>query len=188
MKELSRYRLRYAADLLRAGGVVCHPTEAVWGLACVPENAAAVARICTLKRRDPEKGLLLVTDSVDRLQALLAPLPASRREAVLESWPGPYTWVIPDEEFAPSWVRGRFSSVAVRVTDHPLTAALCKAVGGCLVSTSANPASLEPARSQQQAERYFAGAVNYYLPGRLGGRRQPSCIRDALSGDTLRSA
>ena len=188
MTGLSRYRLRYAADVLLAGGVVCHPTEAVWGLACTPENAAAVARICALKQRDPQKGLLIVSDSVDRIQSLLASLPDGRRKAVLESWPGPFTWVVPDTEFAPVWVRGRFDSVAVRVSAHPLTAALCKAVGGCLVSTSANPASLEPARSQQQAQRYFADAVNYYLPGRLGGRRQPSCIHDALSGDTLRSA
>lgn len=188
MTELSRYRLSHAADLLRSGGVICHPTEAVWGLACLPDNPAAVLRVCELKQRDPQKGLLLVADSVARVQPLLEGLPEARRDAVLDSWPGPFTWVIPDTDFAPPWVRGRYSSVAVRVSDHPLTVALCKTLGSCLVSTSANPAGLEPARSQQQAQRYFGCAVNYYLPGRLGGRRQPSCIRDALSGNTLRSA
>ncbi|WP_372860883.1 L-threonylcarbamoyladenylate synthase [Spongiibacter sp.] len=186
MTSVLSYRLRRAADLLRAGAVLAHPTEAVWGLACLPGDAAAVARICELKQRDPGKGLLLVADSVERLAPLLAALPPARRDALLASWPGPVSWVIPDTEFAPDWVRGRHPSVAVRVSDHPLTAQLCRAVGSCLVSTSANPAGREPARSQYQAQRYFGAAVNYYLPGRLGGRTQPSRICDALSGDILR--
>ncbi len=186
MTSISQFRLRRAADLLQAGAVISHPTEAVWGLACLPSNAAAVARICQLKQRDPAKGLLLVADSIERVAPLLAGLSATRREAVLAAWPGPVTWVLPDVEFASPWVRGRHASVAVRVSDHPLTVQLCRAVGSCLVSTSANPAGREPARSQYQAQRYFGAAVNYYLPGRLGGRTQPSCIRDALSGDILR--
>lgn len=186
MNAISQFRLRRAADVLLAGGVVCHPTEAVWGLACLPGDAAAVARICELKQRDPAKGLLIVADSVARIAPLLSSLPEERKQALLQSWPGPVSWVIPDREFVPEWVRGRFDSVAVRVSDHPLTGALCRAIGSCLVSTSANPAGLEPARSQSQAQRYFATAVDYYLPGRLGGRLQPSCIRDALTGDILR--
>lgn len=184
--KVSRFRLRRAVDLLQAGGVVCHPTEAVWGLACMPNNPAAVARVCAMKQRDPAKGLLLVADSIERVGPLLETLSASQRERVLSTWPGPVTWVIPDTEFAPAWVRGRFNSVAVRVSDHPLTAALCKVANSCLVSTSANPAGLPPARNQEQAQRYFAAAVHYYMPGRSGGRDKPSAIRDALTGELFR--
>ena len=184
--NVSQFRLRRAVDLLHAGGVVCHPTEAVWGLACMPDNPAAVARVCGMKQRDPAKGLLLVADSIERVAPLLERLDESQRERVLATWPGPVTWVIPDSEFAPAWVRGRFASVAVRVSDHSLTAALCRAAGSCLVSTSANPAGLAPARNQQQAQRYFAASVHYYLPGRNGGRDKPSAIRDALTGELFR--
>lgn len=182
-----RYRLRHAADLLARGGVVCHPTEAVWGLAARPGDATAVARILQIKKRPPEKGVLLVADSVARVAPLLATLPAERRAEVLASWPGPVTWVLPDPTgLLPSWVRGDHQSVAVRVSDHPLTVALCRAAGSCLVSTSANPAGREPARSQREAQRYFGGLIDNYLPGATGNRTQPSEIRDALSGDILR--
>ncbi len=184
--NVSRYRLLRAVDLLRAGGVVCHPTEAVWGLACLPHNPAAVARICDMKQRDPAKGLLLVADSIDRVRPLLESLTTTQRDRVLNSWPGPVTWVLPDTEFAPPWVRGHFDSVAVRVSEHPLTRALCAAADSCLVSTSANPAGMNPARDQQQAQRYFAAAVHYYMPGRCGGRDKPSAIYDALTGAVLR--
>jgi L-threonylcarbamoyladenylate synthase len=72
------------------------------------------------------------------------------------------------------------------VSNHPLTVALCQAANTCLVSTSANPAGLEPARSQTEVQRYFRSAVDYYLPGRTGGLAQPTGIRDALTGQVLR--
>lgn len=180
------YRLRRAADVLWSGGVVCHPTEAVWGLACLPGQLTAVQRIWDLKQRDPAKGLILVSDSAERFAPLLEGLPAEARQQVLASWPGPNTWVIPDLDTIPVWIRGRFASVAVRVSDHPLTAALCRAADSVLVSTSANPAGAEPAVNQVQAQRYFARDVDYYLPGATGGLQQPTTIRDALSGEVLR--
>ncbi len=184
----SQFRLRYAAHVLAAGGVVSHPTEAVWGLAALPGDAAAVARIQQIKNREVGKGLLLVADSVARVAPLLEGLPEACRQRVLASWPGPVSWVLPDPGYIPAWVRGDHKSVAVRVSDHPLTVALCGAVNSCLVSTSANPAGREPARAQRQVQRYFGNGVDYYLPGATGQRAGPSEIRDALSGKLLRPA
>lgn len=182
----SQFRLRYAADVLYSGGVVSHPTEAVWGLAVLPDNPVAVRKILQIKERDPTKGLVLVAESVQRVEHLLQYLPATRRDVVLASWPGPFTWVIPDFGLLPVWVTGGRNSVAIRVSDHPLTVALCQAVDSWLVSTSANPATLPPARNQRQVQRYFGSQVDYVLPGATGDRSQPSEIRDALSGDILR--
>jgi L-threonylcarbamoyladenylate synthase len=181
------FRFRQAVECLLEGGVIAHPTEAVWGLACLPEDQEAVLRICGLKDRDPGKGMILVAEHADRFDALLAELPELARRRVLASWPGPNTWILPDpQRLVPDWVRGEHDGVAVRVTEHPLTAALCAAVDGPLISTSANPAGRLPARRIWQARRYFGAAVDCYLAGDTGGRRRPSVIRDALTGQVLR--
>jgi len=182
------YRLRRAAALLRAGAVISHPTEAVWGLACVPWDNAAVTHILNIKNRDPAKGLVLVADCVERFDSVLANLPATIREVLEASWPGPHTWVVPDYGWAPAWIRGSHNSVAIRVSDHPLTSALCRVANICLVSTSANPAGREPARTQSEVQHYFRSQIDYYLPGRTGDLAQPTDIRDALSGEYLRGA
>ena len=182
----AQYRLRRAAALLRAGKVITHPTEAVWGLACVPWSHSAVAQIFRLKQRDPAKGLVLVADHISRFQGVIPDLPEDVQATLMASWPGPHTWVVPDTGWAPEWIRGSHQSVAIRVSNHPLTVALCQAANTCLVSTSANPAGLEPARSQAAAQRYFRSAVDYYLPGRTGGLAQPTGIRDALTGQVVR--
>ncbi|OYT94503.1 MAG: hypothetical protein CFE49_17890 [Pseudomonas sp. PGPPP3] len=64
---------------------------------------------------------------------------------------------------------------------------LC-ALTGPLVSTSANPSGRPPALSRLRIEQYFVGQLDGVLDGRLGGRKNPSQIRDLLSGAQVRSA
>lgn len=182
----SSFRHRFAADILAAGGVVCHPTEAVWGLACLPHRHTAVARICALKGRPVGKGLILVADCAERFAGLLARLPEQQRQAVLATWPGPHTWLLPIDDSIPAWICGDHDTVAVRVSNHPLTAGLCAAADSALVSTSANPAGEPAARRGWQARRYFGDAVDCYLQGDTGGRKNASSIRDAMSGARIR--
>ena len=52
-----------AVETFRQGGVVAYPTEAVWGLGCVPTDQRAVHKILNLKQRSVDKGLILVGSS-----------------------------------------------------------------------------------------------------------------------------
>ena len=52
--------LQEAASVLRAGGVVLHATEGVWGLACDPHQRRAVEKILDIKGRAAAKGVILI--------------------------------------------------------------------------------------------------------------------------------
>ena len=84
-----------------------------------------------------------------------------------------------------SRISGAHSSVALRVSAHPVVRALCQQFGGPLVSTSANPQNLAPATTQLRARGYFGDAV-HYAPGAVGKQRNPSQIKDLLSDKVLR--
>lgn len=186
MQELT---LDSVADLLKAGGVITYPTEAVWGLGCDPGNEAAVHKVLALKQRPIEKGMILVAAEPSQLAGwvLLDALPGPRRDAVLASWPGPNTWIVPAGDKAPRWVTGAHDGIAVRVSAHPLVQALCRVWGGPLVSTSANLAGEEPARSREQLDPRLLARLDGLLDGQIGASAQPTVIRDALSGATLRA-
>lgn len=187
MSYCSPFRLAKAARMIHAGAVVAHPTEAVWGLTCSPWNAAAVARLLQVKRRAPEKGLILIGRHTGDFEALLAQLSESQRAAVEQSWPGPNTWIVPDPGgLIPSWVRGEHQTQALRVSNHPLTSALCEAVGGPIISTSANLSGRPSPFSAWQVRAQLGNTVDYYLHGSTGGGRKASSIRDAISGEILR--
>lgn len=182
------YRLRHIARVLHAGGVIAYPTEAVWGLGCDPHNEHAVARLLALKQRPVEKGVILIAADVEQLSPYLRGLPEEKLALLRASWPGPNTWLVPDNGAAPAWITGGRGTLAVRVTAHPLAAALCRAFGGAVVSTSANRAGEVPARSLLQVRQYFGDALDAVLPGSLGGLQNPTRIRDAMTGATCRMA
>ncbi len=178
------FRLRRAAAALHAGAVIAYPTEAVWGLGCDPANGAAVLRLLALKHRPVDKGLILIAADAAQLRAFLAP--AALPEPVAASWPGPSTWLLPAAADTPSWLTGEHDTLAVRVTAHPLAAALCRAFGGPLVSTSANRAGRPPAKSALAVRREFGDDLDLIVNGPLGGQARPTPIRDARSGAYLR--
>jgi L-threonylcarbamoyladenylate synthase len=182
---VGQWRVQQAAQVVRQGGVIAYPTEAVWGLGCDPWNMEAVYRLLALKARPVDKGLILVAADIAQFNFLLADLPRSWRAQLQLSWPGPNTWLVPHQGRLPERITGRHDSVALRVSDHPLVRALC-ALTGPLVSTSANPAGRPAARSRLRVEQYFPGQLDAVLGGALGGRKNPSLIRDLRTGRVIR--
>lgn len=183
----SVWQVQQAAQKIRQGAVIAYPTEAVWGLGCDPFNEAAVMRLLALKDRPMHKGLIVVAADIQQFAWLLEGLTDSELRQLTASWPGPHTWLVPHYNRVPQWVSGKHSTVAIRVSAHPLVARLC-ALTGPLISTSANPNGRLPAKSRLRIEQYFHGQLDMVLGGELGQQRQPSSIRDLRSGQILRSA
>ena len=181
--------LEQAASVLRDGGLIVYPTESVWGLGCDPANADAVQRLLTLKQRPQSKGVILIAAGVEQLLPWidLAGLGDARRVEVLASWPGPHTWALPCRESVPDRLRGAHESLAARVTAHPTAAALCRAFGGPLVSTSANLGGDPPARAWQDLDPRILAGVDGWIEGETGGLERPTPIRDARTGEVLRA-
>lgn len=180
--------LQTAPSILHNGGVIAYPTEAVWGLGCDPSNEAAVMKLLALKQRPVEKGMILIAAGIAQLDGWvrLDALADDRRHAVLESWPGANTWIVPAGPRAPRWITGAHEGVAVRVSAHPLVRALCEAWDGPLVSTSANLAGQPPARSRDQLDPALLAQLDGLLDGATGGLAQPTRIRIAATGQVLR--
>lgn len=182
----SHHRLRVASRVIGKGGVIAYPTEAVYGLGCDPWNRDAVGRLLAIKRRPVSKGLIVIAASLDQLLPFVEPLSAERMERIAASWPGPNTWLLPARRATPDWLTGRFDTLAVRVTAHPLAAALCRVHGGAIVSTSANQAGHPPARTGLQVRLALGDRLDHILVGACAGAQRPSVIRDGATGRVLR--
>lgn len=184
---VSSWKVQQAARVVRNGGVIAYPTEAVWGLGCDPWCSEAVYRLLALKERPVERGLILVADTIRQFDFLLDDLPEAWLARLASTWPGPNTWLVPHQNRLPEWITGEHDSVALRVSDHSLVGELC-ALTGPLVSTSANPSGRPAARSRLRVEQYFPKQLDHVLGGYLGGRKNPSLIRDLRTGKVVREA
>ena len=173
----------HTAEVLLRGGVIAYPTEGVFGLGCLPDDDAAVARIVDIKQRDADKGMILIAASRDQLagwvdlgdKTLPDPDPAH-----------PVTWIVPPGPKVTPLLRGVHETIAVRLTTNPVARALCNAVDAPLVSTSANRSGQPTARNRFVLRKLFANRVDYIVPGDCGPASGPSEIRDFVSGKVLR--
>jgi L-threonylcarbamoyladenylate synthase len=178
--------LRRAARVVAAGGIVAYPTEAVFGLGCDPGNQIALRRIIAMKGRDARKGFILVAAEIAQLDPWVIFPGGDALERILQTWPGPYTWVVPARPGVDPWLTGGRATLAVRVIDHPVATALCR-LTGALVSTSVNRSGHPPVRDSLRVRAVFGNRIDVVVPGEIGALAGPTEIRDALTGRLLRA-
>ncbi len=174
---------------LHAGQVIAYPTEAVFGVGCDPDNNDAIALLLQVKQREKAKGLILIAADYQQLLPYIddEKLSIEQRDRMLNSWPGPVTWVVPARAQVSDWLTGQFQSIAVRVSDHPTVRQLCQAFGKPVTSTSANLSGQPACRDSQQVFAQLGTKVAVIVDEPVGGRFNPSEIRDVVTGHIFRA-
>jgi L-threonylcarbamoyladenylate synthase len=182
---MSTFKIRQAIREIDQGKVIAYPTEAVFGLGCDPLNEAAVLKLLALKKRSVDQGLILIASSLRQLEPYLQLTPSISAK-VQATWPGPITWIIPCQSWVPQWLTGQHSSLAVRVTAHPIARLLCEENAAPLVSTSANIHHKPPATHAWQVSKSLGGKDIPTLSGQVGHLKQATHIYDVLSQRQIR--
>lgn len=181
---------RSSAELLalQQGGLVVYPTEAVWGIGCDPKNEQAVLALLKAKKRPVEKGLILIAADYSQILPYIdeSKISAQRKQEILDSWPGAFTWLLPVAKNTPDWITGGSELVAVRVTAHPTVIRMCNEFGGAIISTSANVTGTPTEQLLINVKQVFGEQVNAYVDEALGGNTQASTIINSLTGEVIR--
>ncbi|MFK8083171.1 MAG: L-threonylcarbamoyladenylate synthase [Granulosicoccus sp.] len=179
--------LESAVRVLRSGGVIAYPTEAVFGLGCDPHNQTALQRIIDIKGRDAHKGFILIASDQSQLIEYLEPISVEQQIKLDEYWPGPVTFVIPARAtIRNTLLAGYRDTLAVRVSSHPLVVSLCEMYGGAIVSTSANRSG-EPALCAAQDVIQLLGTdLDLVIDAPAGTLDSPTKIFELASGKQLR--
>ena len=180
-----------AVNVLHYGGVIAYPTEAVYGLGCDPKNLSAVKKILDLKQRKKEKGLILIASDFEQLKSYISPLEKTIEDKMLDSWKeqrAAITWLVPVDKNISIYLKGQFDTLAVRVSRHPVVKELCDKFSGAIISTSANIATQEAARTAEEVKQAFADKIDFIIEGETDINAQPSEIRDALTDKVIRTS
>jgi len=163
---------------MAVGGVAVFPTDTVYGLACDPANADAVARLYALKRRMPDKPAAVMFFSVDLALESLPELGRRSRTALDVLLPGAVTLLLPNPARRFPLACGPDpATLGLRVPDLPPTAQALTAVRWPVLQSSANRAGgPDPRRLQDVPEPIREGADLLLDAGELPGT--PSTVVD----------
>lgn len=167
-----------AIDVLRAGGVVALPTDTVYGIAVALGTPDGVERLFALKRRPPDKGIMLLLD--DAAQAgSIGEMGAAATALAEACWPGGLTVVVPrrPEVALPAALTGGAATIGLRVPDHDAPRALARGVGP-LPTTSANVSGLPEARDASEILEQLGDAIDLILDGGVAHGGPASTVVD----------
>jgi len=176
-----------AVEVLRAGGLVAFPTDTVYGLAVLPWDMDAVARLYKAKQRPSDKPIPLLLSDANQLGrvAVLSPrLRRQSRQLITRFWPGGLTLVLPKAEIVPDAVSAG-PTVAVRVPDLLLARDLIRDAGGVLAVTSANLSGQLSPITAQEVEGQLENRVDLILDGGPSRAGVPSSILDCTVSPPL---
>ena len=181
--------LDIAIKALTDGQVIAYPTEAVYGVGCDPDNLSAIELLLKVKQREKSKGLILIAAEFSQLTPYidLASITPEQQQLMQASWPGPVTWVVPARPGLTDWLTGQFTTIAIRVSDHPVVQQLCRAYGKPVTSTSANLSGQPACRLAADVAIQLGDKVPVILDAPTGGRLNPSEIRDISTGHIFRA-
>lgn len=179
-------QIENAVSVLRAGGVIAYPTEYCFGFGCDPGNAEALSRLLKIKQRKREQGVILVASTLDQVSEYANLDGLEHLARIIDSWPGPNTWLLPATELVSTWVRGEHSSVAMRISAHPICLSLCTEFAHPIVSTSANRHGQDALLSADDVRKEFTDELDYIVDAPVGNATSASIIRNAVTGEQLR--
>ncbi|HEY9585916.1 MAG TPA: L-threonylcarbamoyladenylate synthase [Candidatus Paceibacterota bacterium] len=175
--------LNEAVDLLKEGGVGVLPTDTLYGLvgsALVPET---VERIYELKRRDGRKPLIVLISHIDELEQFGIVCSEELMVRLNTYWPGRYSIILPaiDDQF--DYLSRNTGTIAFRMPDKEDLLEILSQTGP-LVAPSANIDGNSPAKTAEEARKYFGTDADFYIDGgELGGK--PSTVLE-LDGEKVR--
>ena len=159
-----------AAVLIKTGGLVVFPTSSFYGLGAEAFNAEAVDKVFHIKKRDPQKPILILIAYLADLAPLVRSIPKTATRLMEAFWPGGLTLVFHAAGPVPSNLTGYTGKIGIRLGSHPVASALAKTVGGPITGTSANLSGKEGCTSVAEIDRDIKAQVDLVLDaGRLGG-------------------
>lgn len=129
--------IRKACEVMQAGGIILYPTDTIWGIGCDATNEAAVKKIYDLKKRTDNKAMLVLTDSMGKLQNHVSKVPDIAWD-LMEVSETPLTIIYSDARNLATNLLGEGNSVGIRITNEAFSKKLCERFRRPIVSTSAN--------------------------------------------------
>jgi len=161
----SKHDLEQALQSLKEGGIVAYPTETFYGLAVDPENDQAIASLYALKQREKRKPLSLIIPDLEQLFTIASSCPEAYKKMIDTFWPGPLTLIFPAKKDISSALTGGGTTVAMRISSHPVAMELCVLWGRALTATSANISGEPPLVTARDVYDLWGDQISFILDG-----------------------
>lgn len=128
--------LNQTIEILQSGGTILYPTDTIWGIGCDATNPEAIKKIFDIKKREPNKSLIILVESEKRLQDLVD-VPEMAWQ-IIDLSEKPVTIVYENPKNLPKELLAEDGTIGIRIVKNDYCKKLISKLNKPLVSTSAN--------------------------------------------------
>lgn len=168
-------KIKEAAALIDAGGLVAFPTETVYGIACRTKRDS-LTKLDNLKGRGASKRYTLHIGQKSDVAKYVPTIKLKARKLIDNAWPGPLTVVFELDEqdlakLEKNLKRDTFETlykedcIGIRCPDNTIASILLRLAHCPVVAPSANITGQEPAVRPEEVLTQFSGQLDLLLDG-----------------------
>ncbi len=166
-EQPSAAAIERAAAVVRRGGLVAIPTDALYTLVADPLNLHAVGQVFAAKGRDIHRSLPLLVSDIVMAEEMAKEISARFRLLARYFWPGELTIIGPASSRVPLKVTGNTGRVAMRQSKSKVANALLERLAQPLIATSANLSGQPTCASGIECFATMDGRLDLVLDGGL---------------------
>ena len=174
--ELWESMIAETQKVLKGGGVIAFPTDTFFGLGANPYNTKAVDKIYSIKGRDPEKPLLLLIDSILKLDGLVEEISEASAKLIESFWPGPLTILFKPKHTIPKNITTGL--IGIRQPGNLITRKILAGLNYPLTAPSANFSGEDPTITAEQVKDRLGNKVDLILDAGICRGGEPSTLVD----------
>lgn len=156
------------------------PTDTIYGICGSALNPKTVEKIYALRKRTPDKPMIILISSIKDLEKFNIQLTLKQKNILEKIWPNPISVILPCENQRFKYLHRGKNSLAFRMPKDSFLQQILQKTGS-LVAPSANFEGETPAETIEQAKKYFAENVDFYLDGGII-RSKPSTLIELTNG------
>ncbi len=167
------------SHLLKKNKVGAIPTETFYGLACNPFSQEAVEKLFYLKKRPPNKPIILLIGNMEQLFLVVEEIPPLAQKLIEAFWPGPLTIVFKAKKEVPPLLTANTNTIGVRLSSSIVVREICKTFTLPITGTSANISEAKPSRNIKEVLEELP-EVDFILDGGELKAQAPSTVVSIL--------
>ncbi len=176
IKQANPQSVKFAREVLQAGGVIAIPTDTVYGIACLVNKRESIQRLYTIKQRERIKAIPVLIGTLEQTSNITSSFPTAAYALSQHFWPGALTLVMNKHPDLPFELTS-YPTVGIRMPDHDWLRLLMQSCGP-LAATSANISGQPSLPAAKEVLDELSGRVDLLIDGGVCAGGIPSTVID----------
>jgi len=178
-------QLAIIKDCLESGGIIAYPTDTIYGLGCDIFHPEAVAKICAIKKVNPEKAQLsFICSDLSHLSNYAKSINNSLFRILKSTLPGPFTFVLPASKEVPKILQNKKKTIGLRIPDNKIALAIIETLGHPILSASFPGENIEDYTHPEIIQEHWGKQIDIVVDGGIGGII-PSTVVDCTTDEYI---